>query len=131
VLKKFKRDMVEITATPPAMVPTVTVCFTGLRFNISASVQYLQGYKWMELFYSGEGKGFGVKLLTKPTEDSFEIKRYYQYGKLYSSRVYCTSFVKKLGVISGRDQRDKIFPVKLDEKKEILKVEFETHYSGG
>lgn len=125
MLKKYKREGMEQGTSLPIRVPTVTVCFTGLRFNVSAIAQFLWGYRFVELFY--DKAGFGIKLVPTSMEDSYEIKKYKQGGKVYTARVYCTSFVKKLGVISGIDQRDKIYPLRLDKEKKVLMIEFDAH----
>lgn len=131
MLKKYKKEGMKQDTPQPVRVPTVTVCFTGLRFNVSAIKQFLEGNFYVELLYDEKGTGFGMKLSSASTEDSYEIKWYYQEGNLYSARVYCTPFVKKLGVISGIDQRDKIFPLRLDREKNILRIEFDAHYLDG
>lgn len=132
MLKKYKKEGMKQDTPQPIRVPTVTVCFTGLRFNVSAITQLLWGFSFVELFYDEKGTGFGIKLIQHPMKGtSYEIKRYRQGGKVYTARVYCTPFVKKLGVISGIDQRDKIYPLKLDKEKSILMVEFDAHCLDG
>jgi len=128
MLKKYKKEGMKQDTSQLIRVPTVTVCFTGLRFNVSAIAQFFRGFSFVELFYDERGKGFGIKLLHCAETESYEIKRYRQGGKVYTARVYCTPFVKKLGVISGIDQRDKIYPLKLDKEKKVLMVEFDAHY---
>ena len=129
MLKKYTKKATKEDSSKPIRVPTVTVCFTGLRFNVSAITQLLCGFSFVELFYDEKGAGFGIKLIQYPMKGtSYEIKRYRQGGKVYTARVYCSSFVKKLGFLSGVAQTDKIYPLKLDKEKSILMVEFDAYY---
>ena len=127
MLKKYTKKATREDSSKPIRVPTVTVCFTGLRFNVSAITQLLWGFSFVELFYDESGAGFGIKLLHYSTKDSCEVKRYEQRGKTYTARVYCSSFIKKLGFLSGKAQVDKIYPLKLNKEKSVLMVEFDAH----
>lgn len=56
--------------------PMVTISRNGyFAFNTSCVEQLIKEYKQVELLYDRKGKRIGLKLLDKPTPDSYKIRR--------------------------------------------------------
>lgn len=124
--KKYKKeDRKRWSNPPPPRIPTVSITIHGLRFNVSAVESYLKDAGYVELLFDEDGGGrFGIRPLPSPLKDTFVLKQYKNKGnQVYTARVYCSDFVRKVNVLGGIVQT-RIFPLRLDAEEDILIVEF-------
>jgi len=126
--KKYKKeDRKRRSGSSPQRIPTVSVTPNGLRFNISAIESYLKDASHVELLYDENEVRFGIRPLVLPLKDSFELKKYSSKGKVYTARVYCSDFIRKVNLL-GNIVQTRIFTLKLDAEEDVLIVEFNGSY---